>query len=142
MAHNIYFDIPINATSDKIFTAVSDARELEKWWPLKCVGEPKIGEIYNFNFTDKYDWYARVTEMVPNEKIVFQMTKSDADWDPTTFGFEVEQQGQKSILQFFHKEWQENSHHFRHSAYCWAMLLNGLKNLVEHNIIIPFENRS
>jgi uncharacterized protein YndB with AHSA1/START domain len=138
----IYHSLPIKTSASKIFEAVSNPFHLEKWWPLKCSGEAKIDAMYNFNFTDAYDWYAQVNHCIHNESIYFKMTKSDPDWDSTTFGFSIEELKGNTWLHFFHKDWQTENQHFKHSSYCWAVLLKGLKNYLEQDLIIPFEERS
>ena len=91
MSHSIYFNFMINSDKNSVYRAVSEPEHLVNWWPLKCSGTPKEGEKYNFNFTDQYDWYAEVKSVEQNEHIHFKMTKSDKDWDPTTFGFDLEE---------------------------------------------------
>jgi hypothetical protein len=70
------------------------------------------------------------------------MTKSDPDWDATTFGFDLEEVDKGTLLKFSHQNWRELNHNFKHSSFCWAMLLNGLKNYIEKGIVIPFEKRN
>ena len=142
MSHSIYFSFIINSDKASVYDAVSHPDHLINWWPLKCSGIPKIGEVYNFNFTDEYDWYAKVTSCEQDDHIHFKMTKSDADWNPTTFGFKLKEKENGTCLNFFHKDWPELNNHFKHSSFCWAMLLNGLKDYLEKGIVIPFEERS
>ncbi len=140
--HTISFDIKIQADKEKIFQAVSLPEHLVNWWPLHCTGEPYLGAEYNFNFTDQYDWYAIVDEFNPAEKIGFKMTKSDPDWDPTRFTFALEADRDGTWLCFDHMAWPDRNRHFRYSSYCWAMLLQSLKEYLEDGKIIPFEKRS
>lgn len=70
------------------------------------------------------------------------MTKSDKDWNPTTFGFDLESSDKGTMVNFSHINWPEQNHHFKHSSFCWAILLNGLKNYLEKGVIIPFEERN
>jgi uncharacterized protein YndB with AHSA1/START domain len=142
MSHSIYFNFAINSDKKSVYKAISEPEHLVNWWPLKCTGIPKEGEEYNFNFTDKYDWYAEVKSCEANDHIHYKMTKSDADWNPTTFGFNLEHNENGTYLNFFHKGWPECNNHFKHSSFCWAMLLKGLKNYLENGTIIPFEERS
>ncbi|WP_299520194.1 SRPBCC domain-containing protein [Winogradskyella sp.] len=141
MSHAIYFNLLIKSDKASVYKAVSESKHLVNWWPLKCTGIPMEGEVYNFNFTDKYDWYAEVNSVKHKEHIHYKMTKADADWNPTMFGFDLEEKSNGTYLKFFHKDWPECNNHFKHSSFCWAMLLNGLKNYLEKGIIIPFEER-
>ncbi|MAX71317.1 MAG: hypothetical protein CMC76_09495 [Flavobacteriaceae bacterium] len=142
MSYSIFHSFTIKAEKSEVFKAVSDPNHLINWWPLKCSGNPKVGELYNFNFTDKYDWYSKVERCKENESIHFKMTESDDDWNPTTFGFDLATTNDGTKLEFSHVNWPECNAHFKHSSFCWALLLNGLKNYLEKGIIIPFEERA
>ena len=63
---------------------------LNNWWPLKSSGKPELGTEYNLNFTDEYNWYGKVSEVVENKSFFIKMTQSSDDWISTTFGFELE----------------------------------------------------
>ena len=141
MSHSIYFNLLIQCGKKKVFNAVSEPEHLINWWPLKCSGIPKVDEVYNFNFTDDYDWYAEVKSVNNGEHIHYKMTKSDADWNSTSFGFDLEKKENGTYLQFFHKDWPECNTHFKHSSFCWAILLKGLKDYLEKGLVIPFEER-
>lgn len=141
MSYTIYHDLVIKSDKFSVFRAISEPEHLENWWPLKCSGIPKVGEEYNFNFTDTYDWYAKVESYKIWEFIHYKMTKSDKDWEPTTFGFDLEETDNGVRVKFFHANWQECNAHFKHSSFCWALLLKGLKDYLEKGIIIPFEKR-
>lgn len=142
MSYSIFHNLEIKASPKKVFNAVSQPEHLDNWWTLKSFGKPGLSSEYNLNFTDKYDWYCKVSKVKTNESFHLKMTKSDKDWNPTTFGFDLEAKENGTYLKFSHVNWSENNDHFKHSSFCWAMLLNGLKNYLEKGIIIPFENRN
>jgi uncharacterized protein YndB with AHSA1/START domain len=137
----IYHDLIINAGSTKVFKAISEPEHLVNWWPFKCSGIPEPGAEYNFYFTPEYDWFGGVVRCIPDRSFHIKMTKSDADWDPTTFGFDLQQIDGKVLLEFWHIGWPDCNAHYRRSSFCWAMLLNGLKDYVEKGRVIPFKNR-
>lgn len=138
---SIYHNLFIKASAQEVFDAVSLPEHLNNWWPLKSSGEPKVDAIYNLNFTDIYNWFGKVIECTPNESFSIKMTDSNADWNPTTFGFTLEEREDSVYLRFSHTGWQENNDELKHSSFCWALLLNGLKNYVEKGIVVPFEDR-
>lgn len=139
--HTIYHDLPIKAPVEKVYAAVTDPTHLMNWWPEYCTGNPVMGETYNFRFGPEYDWYAEVTEAQAPHHFHVKMTKSDPDWDPTSFGFDLEATDQGTQLKFSHRGWPECNAHFRHSSYCWAILLKALKDYVEKGKVIPFAER-
>ena len=138
----IYHDLMIIASLEKVFEAVTEPEHLVNWWPLKCSGRPEMGAEYNFYFTPEYDWLGRVIEYSQNRSFHIKMTKSDADWDPTSFGFDLEAIDENVQLNFWHVGWPECNADFKRSSFCWAMLLNGLKNYLEKEVIVPFEERA
>ena len=137
----IYHNFVINATMKEVFDAVSLPEHLSNWWPLQSSGIPELGNKYNFNFTDTYNWFGEVVTCKPNTSFFIKMTESDADWSPTTFGFELEEMDTAVSVKFSHTNWPQCNTEFKQSSYCWAILLNGLKNYVEKGIVIPFEDR-
>lgn len=139
--YSIYHNLVITAPIEKVFNAISEPNHLVNWWPQKCSGKVELGADYNFIFTSEYDWYGRVIKLDLNSSFYIKMTKSDPDWDSTTFGFDLEQQNDQVLVKFSHTGWPACNEHFRRSSFCWAILLNGLKNYVEKGVIVPFEKR-
>jgi len=142
MSYNIYHNLIIKTSLKEVFDAVSQPEHLNNWWTLKSSGKPELNAEYNLNFTDDYNWYCKVSKLKTNKSIHFKMTKSDADWNSTTFGFDLKEIDGGTMMKFSHVNWQDVNHHFKHSSFCWAMLLNGLKNYLEEGVIIPFEKRN
>jgi len=140
--HTIYHDLVIHAPLEEVFRAVSDPQELCQWWPQKCSGSPGLDKEYNFFFGELYDWYGNVVTYVHNKAFHVKMTRSEPDWDPTTFGFDLRGKDDGVEVQFWHMGWPECNAHFRTASFCWAMLLNGLKGYLENGTVIPFESRN
>lgn len=138
----ICHDLYIKTSRKKLFDAVSLPEHLMNWWPKICKGNPAIGAAYNFYFTPEYDWKAEVIKCEINGAFHLKMTEADADWTPTSFGFDLVEVKQGEIqLKFWHRDWPACNDHFRKSSFCWAILLQGLKNYVERGVVVPFEER-
>jgi uncharacterized protein YndB with AHSA1/START domain len=143
MPHTILHDVHIRADISSVFDSITEPKHLNNWWTKKCSGVAEKGSKYNLYFTEEFDWYGEVTNCVPDKSFAITMTKSDADWDYTTFGFEIESIDESiTRLRFYHKDWKDTNHHYRRTSYCWALLLNNLREYLEVGTIIPFENRS
>ena len=139
--HAILHDLPIQANISAVFDAITQPVHLNNWWTLSCTGTPEIGNRYNFHFSPEYDWYGKVVELIPNQRFTIAMSEADEDWNPTQFSFEIEEQSQGVLLHFSHTNWQSTNAHYRRTSFCWAILLQGLKNYLEKGIIVPFEDR-
>jgi len=141
VTHSIYHDFIVKAPVASVYEAITAPHHLVNWWPSRCSGTPSEGELYNFFFTPEYDWYGKVTKAEAGKAFYIKMTKSDADWDPTSFGFDLEPMDGYVQVRFWHVGWPVCNAHFRRSSYCWAILLQGLKNYVEKGVVVPFEER-
>lgn len=141
MPHTIYHNFVINSSPEKVFECISSPDQLTKWWPEKCTGKPELGADYNFYFGPQYDWRGEVTKCDSGKSFHVKMTKADPDWDPTTFGFDLEAIPAGVGVSFWHTNWPECNQHFKIASFCWAILLQGLKNYVEKGVIVPFQER-
>ena len=142
MRYNILHNLVIQSSKREVFDTVTLPKHLNNWWTLKCTRKPELGAEYHLFFSSEYDWYGKVSQCKKDESFHITMTKSDLDWDETTFGFDLETMNDGILVKFSHVNWSNCNNHFRTASFCWAMLLNGLKNYIEKGIILPFEQRS
>lgn len=140
--HHIYHNLLIKSDAKKVFDAFTNPIHLNNWWTLTSSGTPVLDSEYNLNFTDQYNWFGTVSKVIENQCFFITMTISDEDWNGTTFGIELENHTEGTYLKFSHKNWQKDNDHFKHSSFCWALLLKGLKDYLEKGIVIPFESRN
>lgn len=132
----------VKATTQKIFEAFTSSNGLNSWWTKESSGEPILNETYRFYFTKEYDWRAKVTHVVPDKELTWQMTEAMHDWMPTQVGFKLTEENQGTAIYFFHTNWQQANEHFAISNFCWGQLLKGLKEYCETGVIVPFEKRN
>ncbi|MEQ8472013.1 MAG: SRPBCC domain-containing protein [Marinoscillum sp.] len=142
MSYTIHHNFVIEKSLQEVFEGISNPDHLINWWPLTCKGTPLIGEEYNFFFGEPHNWFGRVVESKPAESFHIKMTRSDPDWDPTTFGFDLKSHDKGTKVAFWHKDWPTSNDHYKHSSFCWALLLKGLKDYLEKGVVIPFEDRA
>lgn len=141
--YTILHDLTIKASSETIYNAVSDPKHLNNWWTLKCEGCPLIGESYQLYFAPEYDWRAEVTLAQFSKHFELTLKECSEDWEPTKFGFTFKPvESQSTMVAFYHSGWEVQSHHYRRTSYCWAILLHGLKQYLEKGVIIPFDKRA
>jgi uncharacterized protein YndB with AHSA1/START domain len=139
---DIYQKFNINESMQHVFDGFCSPRQLNNWWTKRCSGKPQMNELYNFYFSDEYNWYAKVIHVVPGKELTWQMTGAMEDWMGTLVGFVLAPEKSGTSVSFFHKNWQETNDHFAITTFCWGQLLNGLKNYLEKGEIIPFEKRN
>ncbi|WP_335966570.1 SRPBCC domain-containing protein [Galbibacter sp. PAP.153] len=132
----------INTSAKNVFKGISQPDQLNNWWTKKCTGTPKMGEVYNFYFSEEYNWFGEVTACIPAKSLEITITQADLDWNGTVLDYKLAEEKGKVLLSFMHRMWKTDNKHFRISSFCWAMLLNGLKNYLEKGVIVPFKNRA
>ena len=141
--YTIYHDFVVNVSKEKFFEAVSKPTGLNNWWTLQCSGYPKLEEVYNLNFTDEFNWFAKISKFEENKCIEFSMAEAMEEWLPTKFGFKLHEiNSEKTEIEFYHSNWKEITKEYRIASFCWAMLLNQLKDYLEKGIITPFSERN
>jgi uncharacterized protein YndB with AHSA1/START domain len=138
---DILCDFPIQAPPAQVFAAISTPAGLDAWWTQRSKGSARVGATYDLWFPPDFDWRATVTACEPDRRFELEMTRSDADWNGTRVGFELESRGAATQLRFHHRAWPATNEHFRVSSFCWAMYLRLLRRHVEAGETVPYERR-
>ena len=139
--YSILHDFTIHASRTEVFKAFTDPDQFNKWWTLKCEGIPGKGEEYRFYFSDEYDWKAVVDHFEKNQSVNYKMIKCSPEWEGTTFGIDLEEDGESTLVHFFHLGWSQQEAEYRRTSFCWANLLYLLKRWVEDQETLDFEKR-
>ena len=139
---DIIHQFQVEASAEKVFDAFVLPSGLDSWWTLTSSGHPELDTEYQLFFGPEYDWRAKVIHVVPGSELTWEMTQAMDDWSGTQVGFKLEPQEKSCQVRFFHSNWAAESEHYAVSNFCWAHLLNGLKDYVEHGTVVPFERRS
>ncbi len=136
--HNVYIQ---EKDPSLIFDAMTTPSGLDRWWTLESAGKPILHSDYRFYFSEAFDWRATVTLVEIAKSIDWKMTEADIDWTGTSFGFRLKTLSDKTLVEFYHKDWKKTNEHFRRTSFCWAMYLYLLKRYLEYGEIIPFSDR-
>lgn len=140
--YEILHDLNIDCSPSMLYDAISIPGKLENWWPQTCTGKPELRAKYHFDFGPAYQWMGEVCEITPNSLFAIEMLDCDDDWMHTIFRFRISATDEGCRLTFEHEGWKSNESHFRHTSFCWALLLKGLKDYCENGTVIPFSQRA
>lgn len=138
---DIVSDLPIRASEDRVFSAVSTPQGLDAWWTKRCAGKPAPGAEFELGFGPGYDWRATVTKCTPNAEFELLIVAADPDWVGTRVRFELERRPGLTQAHFCHVGWPTANEHWRVSCYCWPIYLRLLRRYLEHGEIVPYEAR-
>jgi uncharacterized protein YndB with AHSA1/START domain len=139
---DILHRLPIAETTAGVFSAISTPAGLNEWWTLDCDGIARRGETYRFGFGAGFeDWRGEVTRLEENRGIEWTMTHADRDWTGTVVALCLVPDGDRTVVEFSHRGWQEANDHFRTTSCCWASYLRILRRYLEFGERVPYPVR-
>ena len=136
----IKFELIINASSDKVFKAVTTKKGYQGWWAKVCDVDCKMKGISSIRF-EKDDiteeMIFKATEVEPNKKLVWLCTSNNVfeTWVGSTIIFDMEPQGKNTLLKFTHtnpdKNWKKHPD-YSGSLAGWEFFIESLKDYCEN----------
>ena len=131
----------INASTKKVYKALTTKNGVAGWWtPDTVIGE-KISDQNEFNFGSKYRNVMTIRKLIPNEKVEWQCETGDKEWVGTELIFEIEEREDSSVLRFTHRDWKEETDFFASCNYQWGYYLRSLKQYCETGKGTPFQDQ-
>ncbi|WJH36925.1 SRPBCC domain-containing protein [Paenibacillus aurantius] len=97
----------VNQPADEVFQAINNVRS---WWSHDIEGDTaQPGAIFRYRFKDIHRCTMRITEFLPNEKVVwhvmdnfFSFTEDKSEWKDTTIVFEISRKDGQTEVRFTH----------------------------------------
>ena len=97
----------VDQTPEQVFAAVNNVRG---WWSEEIDGSSdKLGAEFKYHYKDLHRSIQRITEFVPNQKVVWHVLKSHinfvedkSEWEGTHVVFEINRKDDKTELRFTH----------------------------------------
>lgn len=126
----------VDQTPKEVFDAINNVRG---WWSGKFEGNTdKLGAEFRYRYADLHDSMQKVTEFVPDKKIVWHVTEANLtfitdkdEWKGTDIIFEITKKGDKTEVQFTHKGLVPDFECYGACSNAWGTLVNGnLKKLI------------
>jgi uncharacterized protein YndB with AHSA1/START domain len=131
-SREIWHEILIKASTNEVYQAVSDVKNIAHWWTTGARGESEIGKHLEFWFGDFCAAVMEVTLLKPRELVRWRVTpKVESDWTHTEVEFKIFRVNDQTVLHFRHSNWREDAKMFPHCSLGWAIFLLSLKEFVE-----------
>ncbi|MFT3824024.1 MAG: SRPBCC domain-containing protein [Chitinophagaceae bacterium] len=97
----------VNNTPGEVYKAVNNVRG---WWSQDIEGNTdKLNAAFRYHYKNVHVTKLKLVEMVPGKKVVwlvldnyFKFTKDNSEWKGTKICFEIEKQGEQTLLRFTH----------------------------------------
>jgi uncharacterized protein YndB with AHSA1/START domain len=123
----------IKSAAEKIYTAITTQQGIASWWSVNNNAKPEAGSIYRISFGGDYYKDIKVSELVPNKKLVWDILEAHPEWLNTKVTFDISMGKDSAELRFSHSGWREYTDMFAQCSYHWAIYLGNLKAFAEKN---------
>ncbi len=116
---------------DAAYAALTTLDGLSGWWTRETTGEPdRLGGIVAFRF-DQGGFDMRVVDLVPGERVLWEVVDGPQEWVGTTIGFDLHDAEDFTVVLFAHRGWRDEVEFMHHCSTKWATFLVSLKLLLE-----------
>ena len=136
MDQNYTTTFSVDQTPGEAFAAITNVRG---WWSDEIEGRTdKLGEEFNYHFEDVHRSKMKITELVPDKKVVwlvlenyFNFTEDKTEWTNTEITFEIAQKGDQTEIRFTHLGLVPEYECFDLCSNAWSTYINGsLRSLI------------
>ena len=133
----------VDETPEKVFAAVINVRQ---WWSGDIEGDTdSLGAVFTYRYKDMHRSTQRVTELVPDRKIVWEISnsylsfvKDTSEWDGSKVVFEISENGGKTELRFTHVGLTPEGECYEDCSTAWSFYVNNsLRSLITTGIGDP-----
>lgn len=128
--------ISVNQTPAQAYAAINNVRA---WWEGNIEGNTdQLGEVFTYRYEDIHRSVQKVTELVPGQKIVWQVIDSQlnfiqdkTEWKGTTIMFELAPKGDQTEIRFTHLGLVPTVECYDACSTAWSSIIgDSLKNLI------------
>ncbi|SDE05890.1 SRPBCC family protein [Niabella drilacis] len=135
---SIYHRLLIEASAEKVYSALTTREGLSGWWTPETTAIPEVGSIARFAFGPDYFKEMEIRELKPFSSVQWRCIRAFEDWIGTTLTFELQPHKKGTVLLFHHDGWKEYTPEFASCSYDWALFFRSLRFLCETGKGFPY----
>ncbi|MBW3619990.1 MAG: SRPBCC domain-containing protein [Actinobacteria bacterium] len=128
---DILHRVGITVPRDEVFEALTAPARLAQWWTEDTHGDGDEGGVLAFRFGATGGFDMKVLEVVPEERVLWEVIDGPEEWIGTQVSFDLRTAGDFTIVLFAHRDWREPGEFMHHCSTKWATFLMSLKALLE-----------
>lgn len=137
---DIMHRVGIHASPRDVYAALVSRDRLADWWTTDTQGRAEIGSVIRFRFGERGYFDMKVLELVPDKRVVWEVTEGPAEWIGTNVIWDLTPFEDGTTIRFKHKGWREQVEFMGHCSTKWATFLMSLKSMLETGKGAPFPN--
>ena len=140
---NFSTSFSVDRMPEEVFAAITNVRG---WWSGDIEGDTdSLGAVFTYRYKDMHRSTQRITELVPNKKIVWEISnsylsfvKDTSEWDGGRVVFEISGRGEMTELRFTHVGLTPEGECYENCSTAWSFYVNNsLRNLITTGIGDP-----
>jgi len=137
----ITHEVPIKASPEDIYAALTNAELLAKWWIPDTRGHSEVGGTLEFRLGE-FCQRMEVVALVPGHLVRWRAPdQGSGDWAQTDIEFTIRPDDGRCWVRFCHDRLRSDVEKLPYYSMSWAVFLLSLKDLVETGKGFPFPNR-
>jgi uncharacterized protein YndB with AHSA1/START domain len=128
---DIYHQIPINASPDKVYAALATKKGLASWWTADTAADEKVGGNAEFGFDSRgMVFRMKIDELVPGKRVVWSCHGDQPEWNGTVLTWTISREHDATILRF-NQRWKAQTDMVALCNSTWGELMYRIKDYVE-----------
>jgi len=140
---NFSTSFSVDRAPEEVFAAITNVRG---WWSGDIEGDTDtLGAVFTYRYKDMHRSTQRISELVPNKKIVWEISssylsfvKDTSEWDGSKVVFEISVNGEMTELRFTHVGLTPEGECYENCSTAWSFYVNNsLRNLITTGIGDP-----
>ncbi len=134
--------VPIEASPEEIYDALTKGEGLRAWWTTDVDAEPAVGSPAEFRFEGgQVVMHMRVERLEPGEAVSWSVQDpAPPEWDGTEITWNIVPGEGATNLLFGHRGWKATDGSFPAINYNWAYYLTSLKDYLEKGGGFPHDS--
>jgi uncharacterized protein YndB with AHSA1/START domain len=130
--YEIHHLLRIKAAPSVVFEALTTQAGIASWWSEFVTAQPIVGSTIHIKFGPEYFKDLKVSELVPDKKVRWEVVQAHPEWLGTTIEFDLQEEKGGTTLRFFHSGWKGHTDMLGQCSYHWVVYLQNLKVFSEH----------
>ena len=126
--------IKINASSERVYQALTTAEGIRNWWTRDAELDSRIGGTGEFRFSHggTVVTKVRVEALNPPVRVGWETISSfRPEWDGTTITFDLRAEGSDTVLSFAHRGFEQAGEIYALTTTGWGYYLVSLQQYLE-----------
>ncbi|MFW5943488.1 MAG: SRPBCC family protein [Chloroflexota bacterium] len=135
--------VPIQASPQSVYEAITTEEGLKSWWTDDVSAEPREGSMAVFRFEGgQVAFRMNVDKLEPVQAVEWSVeAPAPPEWEETRVTWHLQpDNGGNTHLLFGHRDWASTENSFAAINYNWAYYLTSLKEYLEKGQGFPHRN--